>query len=77
MSMTIADAVLSVIKEEGLQRKAKEVGSHLLQELMRLKELHSCVGDVRGTGLMIGMEFVKTKERKEPAKELCETVRDR
>ena len=77
MSMCIADAVLSVIKEEGLQRKAKEVGSHLLQELMRLKELHTYVGDVRGTGLMIGVEFVKTKKRKEPAKELCETVRDR
>ena len=77
MSMSIADAVLSVINEEDLQRKAQEVGSHMVQELMRLKELHTCVGDVRGVGLMIGVEFVKSKERKEPAKELCETVRDR
>ena len=75
--MSIADAVLSVIEEEGLQKQAKEVGSHLLEELMKLKELYTCVGDVRGVGLMIGVEFVKTKDKKEPAKELCESVRDR
>ena len=77
MSMSIADAVLLVIEEEGLRKKAKEVGSHLLQELMMLKEFYSCIGDVRGVGLMIGVEFVKTKETKEPEKEICETVRDR
>ena len=77
MSMHIADALLLVIEEEGLLKQAKEVGSHLLQELQKLKELYKCVGDVRGVGLMIGVEFVKSKEKKEPAKELCEAIRNR
>ena len=75
--MCIADAVLSVIEEEGLQKQAKEVGSHLLHDLEKLKESYECVGDVRGVGLMIGVEFVKSKENKEPAKELCKSVTDR
>ena len=75
--MTIANAVLTVIEEEGLQKNAKEVGSHLLRELRKLQNMFNYVGDVRGVGLMIGIEFVKNKESKEPAKELCETVRDR
>lgn len=75
--MAIASAVLTVIEEEGLQKHAKEVGSHLLLELGKLKDVHECIGDVRGVGLMIGVEFVKTQQDKEPAKELCEVIRDR
>ena len=71
MSMAIAEAVLSVIEEEGLQQHAEEVGSYLLQGLEGLMEKHACIGDVRGMGLFIGVEMVKDRETREPDKELA------
>ena len=65
--MAVGEAVLKVINEEGLQENAARVGSFLLQELKKLQETYSCVGDVRGMGLMIGVELVEDGETKEPA----------
>lgn len=45
--------------EGGLVENAREVGSYLEAGLNRLKEKHACIGDVRGLGLMLGVEFVK------------------
>jgi len=74
VSMAIADAVLSVIEEEGLCGHAEEVGSLLLQGLEGLKEKHVCVGDVRGVGLFIGVDMVTNRETREPDKELAKKV---
>lgn len=52
-------ATLDVMLEENLQARCKEIGSYLLEGLNSLKENHSIVGDVRGQGLMLGMEFVE------------------
>ena len=52
---------VQVIEEEGLQENARRVGGLLLQEMMQLREEFEIVGDVRGTGLMLGMELVKSK----------------
>jgi len=59
-------AVLKVIKEEGLQANAKVVGKALLEKLLELKGRHHCIGDVRGRGLMLAIEFVKDRKTKEP-----------
>ncbi|KAL6773797.1 AGT2 [Auxenochlorella protothecoides x Auxenochlorella symbiontica] len=62
-------AVLRVIDQEGIQAKAADVGGHLLKGLRGLAAKHDVIGDVRGLGLMTGMELVKDRATKEPAKE--------
>ena len=47
---------------------AEKIGTYLLAELSKLKEKHDIIGDVRGAGLMIGLEFVKNKQTHEPSK---------
>ena len=49
------------IEEDGLQENCHRVGDVLLQEMMSLREEFEIVGDVRGKGLMLGMELVKNK----------------
>jgi len=59
-------AVIHVIEEEDLRKNAAEVGAYLRQRLDELKDKHPVIGDVRGLGLMQGLELVKDRETKEP-----------
>eukprot|EP00118_Oscarella_pearsei_P016830 m.163865 g.163865 ORF g.163865 m.163865 type:complete len:403 (+) comp38858_c0_seq46:1881-3089(+) len=68
VSAAVAQAVLDVIRLDGLQVNAKEVGDYILGKLLALKERHPLIGDVRGTGFMLGMELVKDRESLEPAR---------
>ncbi|XP_028764485.1 alanine--glyoxylate aminotransferase 2 homolog 3, mitochondrial [Neltuma alba] len=61
-------AVLRVIEKEKLQQNAFVVGSYLKERLIELKDKHELIGDVRGKGLMLGVEFVTDRELKTPAK---------
>jgi len=65
-SCAAARAVLKVLKDENLQANAKVVGKALLARLHELKQKHSSIGDVRGSGLMLAIEFVSDRETKEP-----------
>ena len=67
-------AVLEVIEREKLQDNALKVGSHILAGLEKLKLKHNVIGDVRGRGLMIGVELVKDRQTKEPGKAECARV---
>ncbi|RME75604.1 MAG: aspartate aminotransferase family protein, partial [Planctomycetota bacterium] len=69
VSTAQALAVLEVIDEENLQENAKVVGTYFKEGMKKLQEKYSLIGDVRGKGLMLGMEFVKNRESKEPATE--------
>ncbi|GBF91019.1 hypothetical protein Rsub_03874 [Raphidocelis subcapitata] len=60
-------AVLRVIDRERIQQRCADVGSHLLGRLRALQSKHSIIGDVRGKGLMVGVELVKDRGTKEPA----------
>jgi alanine-glyoxylate transaminase/(R)-3-amino-2-methylpropionate-pyruvate transaminase len=70
----IGTAVLEVIERENLQENSLRLGAHILAGLEKLKARHPIIGDVRGKGLMLGIELVKDRETKEPAKAECAQV---
>src|SRR3954468_1581644 len=67
-------AVLEVIERENLQANSLKIGNYLLAGLEGLKARHDIIGDVRGKGLMLGLELVKDRATKEPAKAECAQV---
>ncbi|XP_057975097.1 alanine--glyoxylate aminotransferase 2 homolog 3, mitochondrial-like [Malania oleifera] len=74
-------AVLRVIEEEKLQDNAHVVGSYLKERLTSLKEKQRIIGDVRGRGLMLGVELVTDRELKTPARtetlQIVELMKDK
>jgi alanine-glyoxylate transaminase/(R)-3-amino-2-methylpropionate-pyruvate transaminase len=67
----IGKAVLEVIEREKLQENALNLGNYILAGLEKLKAKHQIIGDVRGKGLMLGIELVKDRATKEPGKAEC------
>ncbi|HEX3798142.1 MAG TPA: aminotransferase class III-fold pyridoxal phosphate-dependent enzyme [Verrucomicrobiae bacterium] len=67
-------AVLEVIEKENLQANALKIGNYILTGLEKLKAKYNIIGDVRGKGLMLGIELVKDRTTKEPAKSECAQV---
>ena len=70
-------AVLRVIENEGLQANCLDLGAYLTAGFEKLAGKHSIIGEVRGKGLMLGVELVKDRATKEPAKEECAAVFER
>ena len=65
---------IEIIEQEGLVENAAVLGKYMLEQLNLLKAKHSTIGDVRGRGLLIGVELVLNQEEKTPANELAEDV---
>lgn len=80
VSMAAGLAVLEVIDEEGLQENARRLGGRFLRGLRRLQDSHALVGEVRGMGLMLGLELVTDRATHAPATaqtlEVLEAARD-
>ena len=68
-------ATMDLIEKEYMANAA-EVGQYTMDALEEIKARHPSIGDVRGKGLMIGVEFVLDRKTKEPAHDLCERVMD-
>lgn len=66
MASSVGIAVLDVIEQENLQKNSLDVGTYYLKSLAQLKERFDIIGDVRGKGLMIGVEMVNDRESKTP-----------
>lgn len=77
VTMTQGLATLEVIDAEGLQENARVVGGFLKEGLQALAEKHTAIGDVRGLGLMLGVELVQDRKSKAPAAELTKEVLER
>jgi len=68
ISCRAALAVIDIIEKENLLENAAKLGDYIIKRFNEFKEDHPIIGDVRGKGLMIGIEFIKDAETKEPAK---------
>jgi 2,2-dialkylglycine decarboxylase (pyruvate) len=70
MPAAAALAVIDVVEEEGLAGAARRRGDYLLGRLGELQERHEAIGDVRGMGLLTGIELVEDRDSRRPANEL-------
>ena len=70
-------AVLNVLEEEHLPQNALRVGAQLLAGLKALQTRHALIGDVRGSGLFLGIDLVLDREAREPAPEQASYVVNR
>lgn len=70
-----ANATIDCIVEEKLWENAEKMGEELMKRLKELESNCNIIGEVRGKGLMIGVEIVKSKESKNPAAEECKKIR--
>ncbi len=73
ISCAAALATFELINDEYLANAA-DVGQYTMDALEEIQARHPSMGDVRGRGLMIGVEFVQDRNTKEPAKELCDRI---
>jgi 4-aminobutyrate aminotransferase-like enzyme/Ser/Thr protein kinase RdoA (MazF antagonist) len=71
VSSVVGKTVLEIVKDESLPEHADKVGEFLLAGLRDMQSRHSIIGDVRGSGLFLGVELVRDHETLEPAD--CET----
>ena len=69
VSMAAGLAALDIIDEDGLQENCRVLGARFKEGLTRLQHSHPLIGDVRGKGLMLGVEFVRDRASKVPAKQ--------
>lgn len=75
LAAAAANAALSIIEEEGLVENSRKVGAYFLEKIKPFVDKYSFIGDVRGAGLFMGIEMVKSKVTKEPLpKALCNVI---
>jgi alanine-glyoxylate transaminase / (R)-3-amino-2-methylpropionate-pyruvate transaminase len=77
VAVAAARSVLAVIDDEGLQANARQRGEQLLAGLRALQARHPLIGDVRGTGLILGIELVRDRATKAPAVEEGDRIQRR
>jgi 4-aminobutyrate aminotransferase/(S)-3-amino-2-methylpropionate transaminase len=76
VAQAAALAVLDVVEEEGLCDRAATIGETIRSRMIAWQERFDAIGDVRGVGAMLAIEFVHDRETKEPAPELATEVVD-
>lgn len=77
VSCAVGSAVLDVMRDDALEAHALEVGAAMLAGLRALLDKHALVGDVRGSGLFLGVELVKDRDTLEPATAEADYVANR
>lgn len=74
VSCAAGQAVLDVIRDEGLQQRSVQIGDYLLTGIRKLAQRHELIGNVRGAGMFIGVELVSDRASKAPAAEQAKRV---
>ena len=67
-------ASMEVIEEEDLLQNVRTVGEFFMKRMLKMKEQHPIIGDVKGKGFLLGIELVKDKKTKEPFEEAGKLV---
>ena len=67
VSCAVGLAVLDVVRDENLQQNAKKVGDYWIAGLAEFQKRHKLIGDVRGSGLFLGLDLVLNRDTREPA----------
>ncbi|MFQ6022783.1 MAG: aspartate aminotransferase family protein [Acidiferrobacterales bacterium] len=67
-------AAIEVIEEENLLENARSLGNYALERLQAMRQRHAVIGDIRGLGLLMGMELIKDGKTKERATDIAEAV---
>jgi 4-aminobutyrate aminotransferase len=65
---------IEIIEDEGLVENAEKVGAHALERMNEMQARHAVIGDIRGRGMLLGLELVTGRDTKEPANDLAEEV---
>lgn len=73
LACAAANATLNLVRD-GLMDNAAAVGAHFMAKLHELARSYPCIGEVRGQGLMIGMELIEGDGAKTPARKLCDDI---
>jgi len=68
--------VVEALVRDGLAARAKELGAHMKQGFLDLQQKYEAIGDVRGRGLMVGVELVEDRQTRRAATALCDRVTD-
>lgn len=74
LSCVAAIATIQYMKDEKLNERAIEIGELIMKRFLKLKDHYIEIGDVRGMGAMIGIEFVKNGDPRQPNGELCDRI---
>jgi len=74
MACAAALASIEVIEEEQILENVRNVGAHFMRRMERMKSEHPIIGDIKGKGLLLGIELVKDKASKEPFEEAGKLV---
>jgi len=74
MACAAALASIEVIEEENILQNVRSVGDFLMKRMLKMKEQHPIIGDVKGKGFLLGIELVKDKKSKEPFDEAGKLV---
>ncbi len=77
VSCAAAVATIETIREENMLERGDKIAQHALKRLKALMDKYECIGDVRGKGFMMGVEFVKNRKSKEPAPEILKELLER
>lgn len=70
-------ATIDILIQQRMAERAKELGQYLKDQLIALQQKHECIGDVRGKGLLLGLEIVKDRESKIPDSDMGSKISDR
>jgi 4-aminobutyrate aminotransferase/(S)-3-amino-2-methylpropionate transaminase len=74
LSCAASLAVFDIMEKEKLVERAAKNGAYLKKKLLKLKDRHAVIGDIRGMGLVYGIEYVKDRRTKEPAPDLARDI---
>lgn len=77
LTAAVGDKVLEIVERDDMCSKAAERGDQLHRGLLKLQKKYWCIGDVRGRGLMQGIEIISNVETKAPGADLGQAVSDR